>query len=40
MARYEAIEQEDYLLELAQSLNKADHPDLMKGLGKDNPFNI
>ncbi len=40
MARYEAIEQEDYLLELAQSLNKGDQPDLMKGLGKDNPFNV
>jgi catechol 2,3-dioxygenase-like lactoylglutathione lyase family enzyme len=40
MARYEAIEQEDYLLELAQSLNKDDQPDLMKGLGKDNPFNV
>jgi hypothetical protein len=40
MALYEAIEQEDYLLELAQSLQKADQPDLMKGLGKDNPFNV
>ena len=40
MALYEAIEQEDYLLELAQSLNKSDQPDLMKGLGKDNPFNV
>ena len=40
MARYEAIEQEEYLLELAQSLNKSDHPGLMKGLGKDNPFNV
>jgi len=40
MARYEAIEQEEYLLELAQSLNKSDQPGLMKGLGKDNPFNV
>ena len=40
MALYEGIEQEEYLLELAQTINKEDQPDLMKGLGKDNPFNI
>lgn len=40
LARYEAIEQEEYLLALAESLNKAKEPDLMKGLGNENPFNV
>lgn len=39
MALYEAVEQEEYLIELAESLNKSDTPDLMKGLGNENPFN-
>lgn len=40
MARYEAIEQEEYLLALAESIGKAQQPDLMKGLGNENPFNV
>ncbi|HXF76081.1 MAG TPA: VOC family protein [Methylomirabilota bacterium] len=40
MARYEAIEQEEYLRELAESLNKSAEPELMKGLGKENPFRV
>jgi hypothetical protein len=39
MALYEAIEQEEYLRELAESLNKGGQPGLMKGLGEENPFN-
>jgi catechol 2,3-dioxygenase-like lactoylglutathione lyase family enzyme len=38
MALYEAVEQEEYLIELAASLKKSDTPDLMKGLGNENPF--
>lgn len=40
MARYETVEQEQYLRELAESLNKASEPGLMKGLGGENPFRI
>jgi hypothetical protein len=40
MALYEAIEQEEYLLELAESIKKDIEPGLMEGLGKDNPFNV
>ena len=35
---YEAIEQEKYLVALADSLQKGAQPGLMKGLGKENPF--
>ena len=38
LALYEAIEQEEYLRELADSLNKGAQSGLMKGLGNDNPF--
>ena len=38
MALYEAIEQEEYLRELAESLNKGAQPGLMQGLGRENPF--
>jgi hypothetical protein len=38
LALYEAVEQEEYLIELAESLKKSDTPDLMKGLGNENPF--
>jgi hypothetical protein len=38
MALYEAIEQEAYLRELAESLQKGAQPGLMKGLGRENPF--
>lgn len=40
MALYEAIPQEDYLLELAASLNKSDAPGLMTGLGAESPFKL
>jgi catechol 2,3-dioxygenase-like lactoylglutathione lyase family enzyme len=40
LARYEAVEQEDYLVALAESLDKAKHPGLMEGLGAQNPFNV
>ena len=40
MAMYEAIQQEDYLVDLAQSLNKGTQPGLMSGLGKENPFKV
>ena len=35
---YEAIEQEKYLVALAESLQKSAQPGLMKGLGNENPF--
>jgi hypothetical protein len=38
MALYEAIEQEEYLVELADSLNIGKQPSLMEGLRDDNPF--
>ena len=38
MALYEAIEQEKYLVALADSLQKGAQPGLMKGLGNENPF--
>jgi hypothetical protein len=38
LALYEAIEQEAYLRELAESLQKSSQPGLMKGLGNENPF--
>jgi hypothetical protein len=38
MTLYEAIEQEKYLVALADSLQKGAQPGLMKGLGKENPF--
>ena len=38
MVLYDAIPQEDYLLELARSLNKADTAGLMDGLGTHSPF--
>lgn len=40
MALYEAIEQEEYLVQLAESIEKRTHPGLMDGLGVANPFNI
>jgi hypothetical protein len=40
MALYEAIEQEEYLVQLAESIQKSTHPGLMEGLGADNPFRI
>jgi catechol 2,3-dioxygenase-like lactoylglutathione lyase family enzyme len=38
MALYEAIEQEEYLRELAESMQKSAQPGLMEGLGRENPF--
>jgi hypothetical protein len=38
MALYEVIEQEEYLRELAEGLNKGAQPGLMQGLGSENPF--
>src|SRR5258706_10725845 len=38
MVRYEAIEQEEYLVALAESLQKGAQPGLMKGLRNENPF--
>ena len=38
MALYEAIEQEEYLVELAESMQKGAQPGLMEGLGSENPF--
>jgi hypothetical protein len=38
MALYEAIEQEEYLIELAESIQKEAQPGLMEGLGRENPF--
>ena len=38
MALYEAIEQEEYLRELAESMQKGTQPGLMEGLGRENPF--
>jgi hypothetical protein len=38
MALYEAIEQEEYLRELAESMQKGAQPGLMEGLGRENPF--
>jgi catechol 2,3-dioxygenase-like lactoylglutathione lyase family enzyme len=38
MALYEAIEQEKYLRELAESMQKSAQPGLMEGLGRENPF--
>jgi hypothetical protein len=40
MALYDAVLQEDYLLDLAQSLKKGDEPGLMTGLGAENPFKL
>ncbi|HSK29789.1 MAG TPA: hypothetical protein VLA17_07475 [Candidatus Limnocylindria bacterium] len=40
MALYDAILQEDYLQELAASLNKGAEPGLMSGLGAENPFKL
>jgi catechol 2,3-dioxygenase-like lactoylglutathione lyase family enzyme len=40
LSLYKAIEQEEYLLELAESLQKAAQPGLMKGLGSENPFKV
>ncbi len=40
LSLYEAIEQEKYLLDLAESLQKAAQPGLMKGLGSENPFKV
>jgi hypothetical protein len=40
MALYETIEQEEYLVELAQSMGKETYPGLMEGLGNENPFNV
>jgi hypothetical protein len=38
MALYEAVEQEEYLRELAESMQKGAQPGLMEGLGRENPF--
>ena len=38
MALYEAIEQEEYLRELAESMQKSAQPGLMEGLGQRKPF--
>jgi hypothetical protein len=40
MALYEAIEQEEYLRELAESIQKSAQPGLMEGLGRENPFKL
>jgi catechol 2,3-dioxygenase-like lactoylglutathione lyase family enzyme len=40
MASYEAIEQEQYLLALAESLQKRTQPGLMSGLENENPFKL
>jgi hypothetical protein len=40
MAFYEAVEQEEYLRELAESMHKGSDPGLMKGLGYENPFRV
>jgi hypothetical protein len=40
MALYDAVLQEDYLLELAQSLKRDQDPGLMSGLGSQNPFKL
>ena len=38
MALYKPIEQEEYLLDLAESMQKRAQPGLMEGLGRENPF--
>jgi hypothetical protein len=38
MSLYEAVEQEEYLIELAASMKKSDKPGLMEGIGRENPF--
>jgi hypothetical protein len=38
LALYEAIEQEEYLRELAASMQRDAQPGLMEGLGRENPF--
>ena len=40
MALYDAILQEEYILDLAQSLKKGKRPPLMNGLGAENPFKL
>jgi hypothetical protein len=40
MALYEAVEQEEYLVQLAESVRKSADPSLMEGLRKENPFNV
>lgn len=40
MALYETIEQEEYLVELAESMKKETHPGVMEGLGSENPFKV
>lgn len=40
MSLYDAVLQEDYLLELAQSLKKDEDPALMSGLLGENPFKL
>jgi hypothetical protein len=36
MALYQAVEQEEYLVQLAESVQKSAHPGLMEGLGSEN----
>jgi hypothetical protein len=38
LALYEAVEQEEYLRDLAASMHKDSEPGLMTGLGSENPF--
>ena len=38
MVLYQAIEQEEYLRELAESVQQSAQPGLMEGLGRENPF--
>jgi hypothetical protein len=40
MALYQSVEQEEYLVQLAKSVQKSGHPGLMEGLGSENPFNV
>ena len=40
MALYDAVLQEEYLLDLAASLKKSGEPGLMTGLGAENPFKL
>jgi hypothetical protein len=40
MALYQTVEQEEYLVQLAESVQKSAHPGLMEGLRSENPFNV
>ena len=40
MALYQSVEQEEYIRQLTEAIQRNAHPESMEGLGSENRFNV